>query len=330
MANRGGKLGDTYVDIHGNPDSLNRTLDETKARVESDTEQMGTAAEKNIGGGFKKAGERVGESTAEVGKLREAITATVSKVTSLVGALASTLGLLKIIEKSVDYIRGQGQRIGGLLPEVEARLKATAAELENGRKITAAEVDLNAKLVALAAAKEETERRGNVFATNRSKELAFQAGVDVGAYTTKSEQLKLLQRETDLTTSQLRQLQQRLRLEYQISQEQERRNDIPDLFVGDARKRADEYAAHIKKIRAEDAADARRVAEEEAAWLMSLYEEVGKMQEARIKANLALLDKVTSAQASGINNLSGTIETLADRMEAVVEATAFASTRRKS
>ncbi len=323
-------LGDAVVRIVGDTAPLDASLSEARGQVEAETAAMGEDAEKNVGGGFEKAGEKIAESTKGVRKLQSAISSTVGIVTGLVGSLAAVLGVLRLIEKATDNLRGQGERIGGLLPEIAARLKANAEAIEQGRKITDAEVALQAKLLALAVAKEETEKRGNVFATNHSKELAQQAGVAIDYYTTKKQQLLLIQQESELAEHQLRSLQQRLRHEHEITMEKERRAALPELFEDDARKRADAYAAHLAAIRTKDAAAARENARAEAEFLKQLYDEVGKQQEARAKAVLGLYDKIRQDQTGGLNNMTGTIETLAQRVEAVVEAAAFAATRRKS
>lgn len=219
-------IGKAQIRLEVDASRVKQQLDEAKAEVTQSTEKIERDVKDKVGGGFEEAGKKIEDSTRGVRKFSGAISSTVGTLTSLLGAATAIFGVVKLLERATDNIQGQAERIGHLLPGVEAAIQAGEQQLDNGRQATLAEIALKEKIAKLDEAKAETERRGLLIATNRSKELAFQAGLDLSGYTLKSRQLQLIDEERRQTVAQLGSLRERLRSEYESNQLAEKRAAI--------------------------------------------------------------------------------------------------------
>lgn len=87
MAFGGNKMGDAYVEMHGDTAPLKRDVAEAKTVVETETAKMGAAADGNIAKGFQKAS---------------------GKVTGFIGAVTGMIGVAFVFERI-------GEKIGGMV-----------------------------------------------------------------------------------------------------------------------------------------------------------------------------------------------------------------------
>lgn len=327
----GNKLGDAYVKITGDKTELDATLAEAKANVETETAAMGESVEKNLTSKWKKASSGV---TSFIGS----VTALIG-VSALMGRIGYAIG-----EMALGFVRARDnadafrlslreldtQKLRSELNELhDSSTKATSELLNYGARFTdwlgltiESSREAKAAILELAIAErqaEEVARRKAELAEREAKaekERAQAAAQRRSEIDAENEQLEIdalegvarIEAERDRAKrAALRKLAEeedgiaRARLEYQIRLIEEK------------------YAAEVRS-----AQDAEREKERIAR------ESADRQAKTLADAMSRVLRSINEGQVGGIGNLSGTIETLADRMEAVVEAAAFASTRRKS
>lgn len=102
MANDALNLGTATVSVKVDTTEVKPALEATKQEVSEATSTMGTDAEKNVGGGFQAAGEKIKETTKGIRTLSSAITATAGIITGLVGVVGLVAAAFKTAAEEAE------------------------------------------------------------------------------------------------------------------------------------------------------------------------------------------------------------------------------------
>jgi len=129
MAGPSHKIAEAYVEIGANISPIEQGLDEARTKTETATKQIGTSAEKNIGGGFEKAGKAIEDSTQGVRKFQGALSSTVGVVTGLIGTVTSLVAVIALAAKGAKEVREHFERQAVLADEITAALERQADAL---------------------------------------------------------------------------------------------------------------------------------------------------------------------------------------------------------
>ena len=239
MAVGGSKIGDAFVDIHGNPVPLEQDLKKAKGAVEKETATMGASVEKNLGGGFTKAGQKIEDATAGVRKFSGAISSSLGVVTAMVGGITLLVGGLKKMNDEWE----ENIRLKREARDTTARIRAETDLILGGlRGMTTEqqlELDLRIKSTAKAA-----EIRGLIRDGKLEAAEGYNINLDIQASLVLQykEQLKLLEAQKEaaewakieadekvrsvLNTARLLEMNERML----IIQKEMAGENIPDLF----------------------------------------------------------------------------------------------------
>jgi hypothetical protein len=135
MANRGDQLGEAFVDISGRTENLEKALDRAKRETVTTTREIGDAAERNIGGGFETAAQKIEASVDSTDKLQSALNKAVGSLTGFIGAAAALTGLAAIFFKMGEAASKMAR---GFRESADAAQEFTrAAQVANLAELTA-------------------------------------------------------------------------------------------------------------------------------------------------------------------------------------------------